>query len=170
MAQTYTLDEAADKLNLSVEELKRRLRGEWSQVRAFRDGATLRFRANEIDELARSIGLGSAEDLPMAESSPLDLPAGAPDDSGDIPAAQPVKKGDSGAPLKLDDSDEAFVLTPDAAKPPSSKKIKKEHDSDVKVDKAEKRAAGADDEESILTEELNVPAEGGGSGKLSGKS
>ncbi|HJZ94640.1 MAG TPA: hypothetical protein VKE40_27485, partial [Gemmataceae bacterium] len=66
--------------------------------------------------------------------------------------------------------DEAFVLTPDAAKPPSSKKIKKEHDSDVKVDKAEKRAAGADDEESILTDEFNVPAEGGGSGKLSGKS
>ena len=76
MSQTYTLDEAADKLNLSVEEFKRRLRTEWGQkVRAFRDGSTLRFRANEIDELARSIGLGSSDELPLAESSPLDLPA-----------------------------------------------------------------------------------------------
>ena len=31
MSQTYTLDEAADKLNLSVEEFKRRLRGEWAR-------------------------------------------------------------------------------------------------------------------------------------------
>jgi len=59
MSQTYTLEEAADKLNLSVEEFKRRLRTEWTQIRSFRDGATLRFRASEIDELARTIGAGS---------------------------------------------------------------------------------------------------------------
>jgi hypothetical protein len=160
MAQTYTLEEAADKLDLSVEEFKRRLRTEWSQVRSFRDGATLRFRANEIDELARSIGLGSSEELPMADSG-YDLPA---------PHAPTTKAGDSDAPLKLDDSDETFLITPDEpGKSPSGKKLKSKSDSDVRLEKSSKRPAPtADDEESILTEEFDVGP--GGSGKLSGKS
>src|SRR5262245_12410260 len=116
MAQTYTLEEAADKLNLSIEEFKRRLRTEWTQIRSFRDGATLRFRANEIDELARTYGLGSSDEMPLAESSPLDLP-------DDIGLAPKSKKGDSGAPLNLDDSsEEAFALAPDAPAAPKSKK------------------------------------------------
>lgn len=158
MAQTYTLDEAADQLNLSVEEFKRRLRTEWTQIRSFRDGATLRFRANEIDELARTYGLGSSDELPLAESSPLDLP--------DEPVFQATRvKGDSGAPLDLDDSSE-FTLTPDAAPAPKSKT----GDSDVRLEKAARRkAADPDDEESILTEELELPS-AGGSAKLSGKS
>jgi len=160
MAQTYTLEEAADKLDLSVEELKRRLRTEWTQIRSFRDGATLRFRANEIDELARSMGLGSSEELPLADSG-YDLPS---------PAAAEAtpRKSDSGAPLKLDDSDEAFLITPDEpSKSPSSKKLKAKSDSDVRLEKSSKPVA-ADDEESILTEQMDVSA--GGSGKLSGKS
>jgi hypothetical protein len=166
MSQTYTLDEAADKLNLSVEEFKRRLRGEWSQkVHVFRDGSTLRFRANEIEELARTLGLGSSDELPLAESSPLDLPA----DIGLAPEPGQAKKPDSGAPLKLDDSDEVFLLAPDASgKPPSSKKLKGRQDSDVRLEKSTKVAAG-EDAESILTEEIQKPGEGG-SGKLSGKS
>jgi len=165
MSQTYTLDEAADKLNLSVEEFKRRIRGDWSQkVHVFRDGSTLRFRANEIEELARTLGLGSSDELPLAESSPLDLPA----DIGLAPEAA-AKKSDSGAPLKLDDSDEVFLLAPDASgKPPSSKKLKGRSDSDVRLEKATQVASG-EDAESILTEEVQKVGEGG-SGKLSGKS
>jgi len=169
MSQTYTLDEAAEKLNLSVEEFKRRLRTEWSNVRAFRDGSTLRFRANEIDELARSIGLGSSEELPMAESSPLDLPSDtghAAEGAGSAHAA----KDDPNAPLKLDDSDEVFLLAPDASgKPPSSKKLKSKSDSDVRLEKSAPKTGVADDEESILTEEVQKVGEGG-SGKLSGRS
>jgi len=167
MSQTFTLDEAAEKLNLSVEEFKRRIRGEWNQkVHVFRDGSTLRFRANEIEELARSIGLGSSDELPMAESSPLDLPS----DIGLAPAAgAPKTHADPNAPLRLDDSDEVFLLAPDASgKPPSSKKLRGKSDSDVRLEKAAKTAA-ADDEESILTEEAQHVGEGG-SGKLSGKS
>lgn len=141
MAQTYTLEEAADKVNLSVEEFKRRLRTEWTQIRSFRDGNTLRFRANEIDELARSYGLGSSDELPLADS--YEAPAG---------------EG-SGAPLKLDESDETFSFTSDA--PAAARQ-----DSDVRLKKPAKPAG--DDEESILTEAFDVPADG--SGKLSGKS
>jgi hypothetical protein len=146
MAQTYTLDEAADKLNLSVEEFKRRLRTEWTQIRSFRDGATLRFRANEIDELARTYGLGSSDELPLP-------------DAGAEGHAAPK----SGAPLKVDDSGETFVLTPG-----SSAKLKggqPPKDSDIRL---KKPASTGDDEESILTEQFEVPADG--SGKLSGKS
>ena len=145
MAQTYTLEEAADKLNLSVEEFKRRLRSEWTQIRSFRDGATLRFRANEIDELARSYGLGSSDEIPATGQTDY-----------------PTQATSSVAP---DDSDETFTLAPG-----SSAHGKRKPDSDVRLEKSDpKRSATPDDEESILTEELEVPASGG-SGKLSGKS
>jgi hypothetical protein len=156
MAQTYTLEEAADKLNLSVEEFKRRLRTEWTQIRSFRDGSTLRFRSNEIDELARSYGLGSSDELPLADAG-----------GHDVPTAGPAAPAD--APLQLDDSDETFVLTPDAATGQSSKRLKgAKADSDVRLEKATPKPPAADDEESILTEQFDVSA--GGSGKLSGKS
>ncbi|HKB02761.1 MAG TPA: hypothetical protein VKD90_11110 [Gemmataceae bacterium] len=165
MAQTYTLEEAADHLNLSVEEFKRRLRTEWTQVRSFRDGATLRFRANEIDELARSIGLGSSEELPLADAGAGSLPEeiGLAKDADAPKTPAPTKKQptDADAPLQLNDSDEVFHLTPD-----SGKQLKPKGDSDVRLEKAGKRSG---EEESILTEELQAPA-AGGSGKLSGKS
>src|SRR5829696_8331356 len=122
MSQTYTLEEAADKLNLSVEEFKRRLRTEWTQIRSFRDGATLRFRANEIDELARSYGLGSSDEIPVAGSSEFDYPTQAPAPASD-------------APLQLDDSDETFTLTPEGG---SSKRTKApKADSDVRLEKSD---------------------------------
>jgi hypothetical protein len=160
MAQTYTLDEAAEKLNLSVEDFKRRLRTEWTQIRSFRDGATLRFRANEIDELARSYGLGSSDELPLAEGG----------GQADIPTQGPAPPHD--APLQLDDSDETFQLTPGGSSAGHSSGRHKggKPDSDVRLEKAgPKKPAGPDDEESILTEEFEVPS-AGGSGKLSGKS
>ena len=59
MAQFYTLEEAAQRLNIAPEEFKRKLKTEWTSIRPFRDGATLRFRAADIDELARSLGAAS---------------------------------------------------------------------------------------------------------------
>ena len=58
MAQFYTLDEAADRLGMPVDDLKRKLKTDpsFTAIHPFRDGATLRFRAADIDELARSLG------------------------------------------------------------------------------------------------------------------
>lgn len=174
MAQTYTLEEAADKLNLSLEEFKRRIQTEWTRVRPFRDGTTVRYRANEIDELARSIGLGSSEELPLADSSDLDLPGdiGLVDERPKTPA--PKKKParyDDDAPLRLDDSDDMFELTPDEpAATMSSRTLKSKSDSDVRLEKSSKKPAlSTDDDESILTDEFDLPS-AGGSGKLSGRS
>jgi hypothetical protein len=164
MAQTYTLNEAADKLNLSVEEFKRRLRTDWSgKVRPFQDGSTQRFRTADIDELARSLGLGSSEELPLADQGEVGLP----DEIGlasDAPAKKP--RTDVDAPLKLDDSDEVFHLSTDS-KGSSAKGLRPKSDSDVRLEKS--RGRSADDEESIMTEEFQAPT-AGGSGKLSGKS
>ena len=63
MAQTLTLEEAAASLGLPVAEFKRRIQMEWKHVRSFRDGGTLRFQSNVIEELGRGMGLSSDSEL-----------------------------------------------------------------------------------------------------------
>jgi len=172
MAQTYTLDEAAAKMSLALEEFKRRLRTEWTQIRSFRDGNTLRFRANEIDELARTIGLGSSAELTLGDSDELDALAD--------PAPAP-KKGKKPADDELMniDSDEVFLLTGDDA-PKAGKsgvlKAGKGKDSGVHVGDSKKKLKqppappAVEDDESILSEdEFDLPT-GLSSSKLTGRS
>jgi len=68
MAQYYTLEEAARKLQLTPDEVKKL--AEDKKVRTFRDRGTLRFRSQDIDELARSLGLGSEPELQLGEVPP----------------------------------------------------------------------------------------------------
>jgi len=70
MAQTYTLDEAAKRLGITPDVLKRRLKEDWKSLRAFRDGSTLRFRTGDVDELARSLGGVSDPSLQLASLDP----------------------------------------------------------------------------------------------------
>lgn len=153
MAQTYTLDEAAGRIGISVEEFKRRVRtdADFKQLKSFRDGATLRFRTADIDELARA--LGAASDPGGQLSAPGAAPAPDPasgdfllpnDNSDDIPVN-----------LSLDDSSEI------GAKKTGS-------DSDVRLEAVgKKKKKDGSGEESALTEEINldVSAPSGGGGK-----
>ena len=75
MAQTYTLDEAAVRLGITPDVLKRRIRDDWKTIRSFRDGATLRFRASDIDDLARTLGQASDPGVQMKDKK-----AGSADD------------------------------------------------------------------------------------------
>lgn len=171
MAQTYTLDEAAAKMSLSLEEFKRRLRTEWTQIRSFRDGNTLRFRANEIDELARTIGLGSSAELTLGDSDELDALA------DPAPAPKKGKKPADDEPLNID-SDDVFLLTGDDA-PKAGKsgvlKAGKGKDSGVHVGDSKKKLKqtpppAVEDDESILSEdEFELPT-GLSSSKLTGRS
>jgi hypothetical protein len=68
MVQYYTLDEAAQILRMTPEKLKEMVRT--NKVRAFQDRGTLRFRAQEIDEMARTMGLSSDAELPLGEAPP----------------------------------------------------------------------------------------------------
>ena len=59
MAQFYTIEEAAAKVGLSVDDFKRNLATKWTNVSRFPDGRSIRFKADQIDELARTLGRGS---------------------------------------------------------------------------------------------------------------
>src|SRR5581483_735715 len=65
MVQYYTLQEAAAKLHVTPDQLKEMAKK--NEVRAFQDRGNLRFRAQEIDELARTRGLGSDPELQFNE-------------------------------------------------------------------------------------------------------
>lgn len=112
MAQFYTIEEAAAKVGLSVDDFKRNLATKWTNVSRFPDGRSIRFKADQIDELARTLGRGSEPDLQLADE-PLTL-----DDETDFVALQ-------------DDSDDAMDVVPGG-----KTKKKTGSDSDVKLEPA----------------------------------
>src|SRR5262249_27811168 len=67
MQQYYTLEQAAQILRSTPDQLKEMARKK--EVRAFQDRSGWRFRAQEIDELARARGLGSDPELPLGEAA-----------------------------------------------------------------------------------------------------
>lgn len=171
MAQFYTLEEAANRLAISPEEFKRRLKLEWTSIRPFRDGATLRFRAADIDELARSLGAASDPGLPLGpvgappaeeESSEFSLSAGHSDKG--LNAKKPAEPAA--------DAGETFSFAPpsDSGK---GRVPKAKGDSDVRLDAKTPAPAAADPEAAIPTEEIDLDVSPSGtapsSGKLSGK-
>lgn len=140
MAQTYTLDEAADRLGVPVDEFKKKLRDEWKTLRSFRDGPTQRFRASDIDELARTLGAASDPGLQLG------------------PVGSPAQPGSSDEILLADDgsdpgpADDIFSM---AAGDSGKGKKKPKGDSDVRLEHSKKRRK-ADPEQAIPTEEINL--------------
>src|SRR5262249_40285798 len=67
MPQYYTLEEAAQILGTTPDEVKKM--AERNEVRAFRDRGSMRFRGPEVDDLARRRGRGSDVDLQLGESA-----------------------------------------------------------------------------------------------------
>ena len=140
MAQTYTMDEAAVRLGIAPEELKRRIRDDWKTIRSFRDGATLRFRAADIDDLARSLGQASDPGL-----QPNNKKVGPADDFL-------LPPGDS------DSSEELSFKSSEFA---SGTKGKKPGDSDIRLDGTSGRKH--DPNENQPTEEISLDVSGPGS-------
>src|SRR6185437_6509697 len=66
MVQYYTLEQAAQILRTTPDQLKEMARKK--EVRAFQDRSGWRFRAQEIDELARERGYGSDPELPLGDA------------------------------------------------------------------------------------------------------
>src|SRR5262245_55241020 len=66
MQQYYTLEQASQILRTTPDQLKEMARKK--EVRAFQDRSGWRFRAQEIDEIARARGLGSDPELPLGEA------------------------------------------------------------------------------------------------------
>lgn len=105
MAQTYTLEEAVRKLGIPKAEFQRRLNEDLRHIRPMRDGTTLRFRAHDIDELARSMGQASDPELILADSA-YELepspPPPAPSPPKPAPTSLSSKKPAADDPLNLD--------------------------------------------------------------------
>lgn len=136
MAQFYTLEEAAERLGLSTEAFKRRQKTEWTNLKVFRDGSTLRFRSSEIDELARSLGETSDPDLQLAP-----------------PSRRPA----------VDDSDDFELGTDEAppiSKPASGKTKRPGADSDVRLSP---KSGPLPDLGDNVTEEIALDLSGPGS-------
>ncbi len=93
MAQYYTLDEAARVLQTTPDVVRKM--ADDKKLRSFRDKGTLRFRAQEIDELAREMGLGSDPDLQLGEV-PQPKKGASPN-----PAKRPSKIDKPSRPSKL---------------------------------------------------------------------
>ena len=67
MVQYYTLDQAAQLLRVTPDQLREMVNSR--KVRAFQDRGTLRFRTQDIDEMARAQGLGSDAELQMGKGA-----------------------------------------------------------------------------------------------------
>jgi excisionase family DNA binding protein len=147
MQQYYTLDQAAQILRTTPDELKEMARKK--EVRAFQDRTGWRFRAQEIDELARARGYGSDPELPLGEAAKT-KDAGVfnfsleSDESDEVPIGKeplgtdrpsrtpgsgsrkapgsksppPKASSDSDVRLVLEGGDMNFIIE-DASKPPS---------------------------------------------------
>lgn len=153
MAQFITLEEAAERLGLATDDFKRRLKTEWTQLVPMRDGPTLRFRVNQIDELARQLGGASDPALPLA--------AELPDPRSDDFKVPPAMRTPTDEPLVFDSGDDdIFSLTADE---PAGRG--KPGDSDVRLEGAgPKKPAGG------LTEDIALDLAGPGSAVIKGGS
>ncbi|MGL4423538.1 MAG: hypothetical protein ACRCZF_22975, partial [Gemmataceae bacterium] len=121
MAQTYTLEEAAQRLGLPADVFKRKLKDEFQSIRSFRDGPTLRFRAADIDELART--LGEASDPGLQLGAPGATPQTGSSDEFLLDGGTPTEEGPD-------------IFSFNSPKSPG--------DSDVRLEKADKPASDGD--------------------------
>src|SRR5919204_196823 len=76
MVNYYTLEEAARVLQTTPDKLREMANRK--EIRAFQDRGTLRFRSQEINEMARAQGLGSDPELQPRETPPAKGGAGRP--------------------------------------------------------------------------------------------
>jgi hypothetical protein len=172
MAATHlTLEEAAERLGISPEEFKKRLKTDTSFkiLVPIRDGSSLRFKSGAVDELARQLGAASDPELPLGP-----MEDSLPPDSDDFKVPTGSARGDKRVPRKgehdplpMAGDEEIFSLSSDESKSSGKKK----GDSDARLDPAKpKKSAGKDDESVVPTEELAIDFGGQGSAIIKGGS
>jgi hypothetical protein len=145
MANTLTLEEAAQQLGLTVEQFKVNLKTHkgFKAVRPLMGGTTMHFREQDVQELARKLGLGSDPGLQLGDaSSDAIIPLGVKedDDQVEIGREQPHSSGSSSARLKSPSSqrlkpDQPMTVESGTFVPVVSEEGGKRSDSDVKLAK-----------------------------------
>jgi excisionase family DNA binding protein len=123
----YTLPEAAQFLGMSVDELKQM--AQKGKIRSFQDRGTLRFRTQDIQELARKRGGTSDPDLPLGDAPPRSKakPTGS-SAAKKAPASSPkspAKKADTPEVFSFDIDDDSVEIGHDLPLPTSAAKSSK---------------------------------------------
>ena len=176
MAATHlTLEEAAERLGISPEEFKKRLKIDpaFKILVPIRDGSSLRFKSGAIDELARQLGAASDPELPL---SPMD--DSLPPDSDDFKVAGASAKGDKKSPRKGEHDplplaagdDDIFSLTSDESKSQPGSRRRRETATLASNPASRRRVSGKEDESVVPTEELAIDFGGPGSAVIKGGS
>ncbi len=149
MATTHlTLEEAAQRLGISPEELKRRLKTDpmFKILVPIRDGANVRFKASAVDELARQMGMASDPGIPLLPLEPTAPSAELDSDDFKVPPLTALpKQADS-------DSDDIFSIS----SIDESATLKAKPDSDVRLEASTKTKRPEERAASVPTEEIEV--------------
>lgn len=96
----YTLDEAARMLGMDPEKLN--VMAQRREIRAFADRGTWRFRTQDVDEMARRLGMGSNPELQLGEAerakpvTPSPKPRSGPKGATPTPTPRSGPKADEG--------------------------------------------------------------------------
>lgn len=93
----YTIEEAARILGMDTERLTQM--AQKREIRAFGDRGTWRFRTQDIEEMARRLGMGSSPDLQLGEparATPSPGPKSGVKRPSPSPGSKPAKPGDEG--------------------------------------------------------------------------
>src|SRR5262245_26962125 len=192
MSKTLTLEEAAQKLGLTPEQFKTHLKThkDFKSIRPLMGGATMHFRAQDIDEVGRRLGLGSDPELKMGDSS-SEIPAAGNGDDAQVEIGREIVRGSGHSssrlvppsskrlkdqpppeehPLLMETSGDFIPLAPDdpPKKPDSDVKLAKGRDSDIRLEKGAQGPKGTPAEEIDLEEEKKVRRKEGQSGAAYG--
>ncbi len=186
--QMITLEEAAEKLGISPEEMKKRLKTDpdFRRLSQIRDGSNVRFKLSAIEELARQLGMASDQGLSLA-AIPEETPGS---DDFKVPGIEEKKKPKKveEAPLDFGTSsdDDVFSLSeePKPTGPKSTGKLTPpksatkgmsdsstgKPDSDVRLAGGKAKKSKDADESAIPTEEISLDFSGPGSAVIKGGS
>jgi hypothetical protein len=146
-----TLEEAAQRLGVTPDEFKRRLKTDpaFKILVPIRDGATLRFKASAVDELARQLGAASDPGLMLAP-----IPEKEELDSEDFQVPTLLHPSASSTSASPGDEGDIFSLSVEEVR---ADKPKGKPDSDVRLEVADRKSSHAEDKNiAVPTEEIDV--------------
>jgi len=176
MAKTLTLEEAARHLGMTVEQFKLNLQThkEFRAVRPLMGGSTMHFREQDIEELARKLGLGSDPILKVGDSpSESEVPLAVEEEQIEIgreprgssarlqsPSSKRLPKPQPELDLEIESSDEFVPLAGDPGKTGKS-------DSDARLtrDSSARLKGKGQASPGTPTEEIDLEAEAKQQGK-----
>lgn len=156
----YSLEEAAEKLDITPEELKQKVKE--GKLREFRDGPNLLFKVDEVEALISEIA-GKAEEIsePEPETTPTEIPSPESAESEDIPSMDDLESEELPS---LEDVEPEEIPSLEDVEPealPSLEDVEPEEIPELEASEPQGPAASEEDkdlDEILLAPETGAPA------------